>query len=140
MKNETNKRAQRTPAEIIAETEAKLERLRMKETKQAAQSHPALASLIVEKTDVQKEIREAKKILGAGPQSADARMAKHYAWISKIEEQKENAYAILQEAESRLTDLDNQISVKIATLVQPKRNGSRGLTSTGECAIILPHK
>jgi methyl coenzyme M reductase subunit C-like uncharacterized protein (methanogenesis marker protein 7) len=126
MKNETNKRAQRTPAEIIAETEAKLERLRMKETKQAAQSHPALASLIVEKTDVQKEIREAKKILGAGPQSADARMAKHYAWISKIEEQKENAYAILREAESRLTDLDNQISVKIATLVQPKEMEAEG--------------
>jgi methyl coenzyme M reductase subunit C-like uncharacterized protein (methanogenesis marker protein 7) len=126
MKNENNKRAQRTPAEIIAETEAKLERLRMKETKQAAQSHPALASLIVEKTDVQKEIREAKKILGAGPQSADARMAKHYAWISKIEEQKENAYAILQEAESRLTDLDNQISVKIATLVQPKEMEAEG--------------
>jgi methyl coenzyme M reductase subunit C-like uncharacterized protein (methanogenesis marker protein 7) len=126
MKNENNKRAQRTPAEIIAETEAKLERLRMKETKQAAQSHPALASLIVEKTDVQKEIREAKKILGAGPQSADARMAKHYAWISKIEEQKENAYAILREAESRLTDLDNQISVKIATLVQPKEMEAEG--------------
>jgi hypothetical protein len=83
MKNETNKRPQRTPAEIIAETEAKLERLRTKEAKQAAQSHPALASLIVEKTDVQKEIREAKKILGNGPQSADARMAKHYAWIEQ---------------------------------------------------------
>jgi len=126
MKNETNKRAQRTPAEIIAETEAKLERLRMKEAKQAAQNHPALASLIVEKTDVQKEIREAKKILGNGPQSADARMAKHYAWISKIEAQKEDAYAILQEAESRLTDLDNQISVKIATLIQPKEMEAEG--------------
>jgi methyl coenzyme M reductase subunit C-like uncharacterized protein (methanogenesis marker protein 7) len=126
MKNENNKRAQRTPAEIIAETEAKLERLRTKEAKQAAQSHPALASLIVEKTDVQKEIREAKKILGNGPQSADARMAKHYAWISKIEEQKENAYAILREAESRLADLDDQISVKIATLVQPKEMEAEG--------------
>jgi hypothetical protein len=45
MKNETNKRAQRTPAEIIAETEAKLERLRMKEAKQAAQN-PTLHSLL----------------------------------------------------------------------------------------------
>ena len=126
MKNETNKRAQRTPAEIIAETEAKLERLRMKEAKQAAQSHPALASLIVEKTDVQKEIREAKKILGNGPQSADARMAKHYAWLDKIEGQKQDAFAILREAESRLADLDDQISVKIATLVQPKEMEAEG--------------
>jgi methyl coenzyme M reductase subunit C-like uncharacterized protein (methanogenesis marker protein 7) len=126
MKNETNKRAQRTPAEIIAETEAKLERLRMKEAKQAAQNHPALASLIVEKTDVQKEIREAKKILGNGPQSADARMAKHYAWLDKIEGQKQDAFAILREAESRLADLDDQISVKIATLVQPKEMEAEG--------------
>jgi methyl coenzyme M reductase subunit C-like uncharacterized protein (methanogenesis marker protein 7) len=126
MKNETNKRAQRTPAEIIAETEAKLERLRTKEAKQAAQSHPALASLIVEKTDVQKEIREAKKILGNGPQSADARMAKHYAWLDKIEGQKQDAFAILREAESRLADLDDQISVKIATLVQPKEMEAEG--------------
>ena len=126
MKNENNKRAQRTPAEIIAETEAKLERLRMKEAKQAAQSHPALASLIVEKTDVQKEIREAKKILGNGPQSADARMAKHYAWLDKIEGQKQDAFAILREAESRLADLDDQISVKIATLVQPKEMEAEG--------------
>ena len=126
MKNETNKRAQRTPAEIIAETEAKLERLRMKEAKQAAQNHPALASLIVEKTDVQKEIREAKKIVGNGPQSADARMAKHYAWLDKIEGQKQDAFAILREAESRLADLDDQISVKIATLVQPKEMEAEG--------------
>jgi methyl coenzyme M reductase subunit C-like uncharacterized protein (methanogenesis marker protein 7) len=126
MKNENNKRAQRTPAEIIAETEAKLERLRMKEAKQAAQNHPALASLIVEKTDVQKEIREAKKILGNGPQSADARMAKHYAWLDKIEGQKQDAFAILREAESRLADLDDQISVKIATLVQPKEMEAEG--------------
>jgi methyl coenzyme M reductase subunit C-like uncharacterized protein (methanogenesis marker protein 7) len=126
MKNETNKRPQRTPAEIIAETEAKLERLRTKEAKQAAQSHPALASLIVEKTDVQKEIREAKKILGNGPQSADARMAKHYAWLDKIEGQKQDAFAILREAESRLADLDDQISVKIATLVQPKEMEAEG--------------
>jgi methyl coenzyme M reductase subunit C-like uncharacterized protein (methanogenesis marker protein 7) len=126
MKNENNKRAQRTPAEIIAETEAKLERLRMKEAKQAAQNHPALASLIVEKTDVQKEIREAKKILGNGPQSADARMAKHYAWLDKIEGQKQDAFAILREAESRLADLDDQISVKIATLVQPKQMEAEG--------------
>jgi hypothetical protein len=126
MKNESNKRAQRTPAEIIAETEAKLERLRMKEAKQAAQNHPALASLIVEKTDVQKEIREAKKIVGSGPQSAEARIDKHYAWIRKIELQREQAYAILQEAETRLLDLDNQIQDKITTLIQPKEMEAEG--------------
>ena len=126
MKNESNKRNQRTPAEIIAETEAKLERLRMKEATQAAQNHPALASLIVEKTDVQKEIREAKKIVGAGPQSADARIAKHEAWIRKIELQREEAWGILGVAEQRLGEIDRQIQDKIATLVQPKEIQAEG--------------
>ena len=126
MKNESNKRNQRTPAEIIAETEAKLERLRMKEAKQAAQNHPALASLIVEKTDVQKDIREAKKIVGAGPQSADARIAKHEAWIRKIELQREEAWGILGVAEQRLGEIDRQIQDKIATLVQPKEIQAEG--------------
>jgi len=126
MKNESNKRNQRTPAEIIAETEAKLERLRMKEATQAAQNHPALASLIVEKTDVQKEIREAKKIVGAGPQSADARIAKHEAWIRKIELQREEAWGILGVAEQRLGEIDRQIQDKIATLVQPKEVQAEG--------------
>jgi hypothetical protein len=126
MKNESNKRNQRTPAEIIAETEAKLERLRMKEATQAAQNHPALASLIVEKTDVQKDIREAKKIVGAGPQSADARIAKHEAWIRKIELQREEAWGILGVAEQRLGEIDRQIQDKIATLVQPKEVQAEG--------------
>ena len=70
MKDTTTKRAQRTPAEIIAETEAKLERLRMKDAKQQAKTNPEVALLLEQKAEVQKEIREAKKILGSGPQSA----------------------------------------------------------------------
>jgi hypothetical protein len=53
-------------------------------------------------------------------------MAKHYAWLDKIEGQKQDAFAILREAESRLADLDDQISVKIATLVQPKEMEAEG--------------
>jgi hypothetical protein len=70
MKDNNTKRSQRTPAEIIAETEAKLERLRMKEAKQQAQANPAVSALLDRKAEIQKDIREAKKVLGSGPQSA----------------------------------------------------------------------
>ena len=81
---ENSKRKQRTPEEIIAETEARLERLRVRQAKAEAQSNPAVASLMDAKADLMKEVREAKKLLGDGPQSANARIAKHEAWIEKI--------------------------------------------------------
>ena len=43
-----SERKQRTPAEIIAETEAKLSRLRVKAAKQDAMSNPAVAPLVEE--------------------------------------------------------------------------------------------
>ena len=84
MKDTNSKRTQRTPSEIIAETEAKLERLRIKQAKKDAQSNPEVASLLEAKAALQKEIREDKKILGNGPQSAQARIATHEAWILRL--------------------------------------------------------
>jgi len=67
MKDNITKRGQRTPAEIIAETEAKLERLRIKQAKKDASSNPDVATMLENKAIIQKQIREAKKVLGNGP-------------------------------------------------------------------------
>jgi len=120
MNDNSNTRKQRTPAEIIAETEARLERLRMKEAKQQALSNPTVAALMEQKTQVQKDIREAKKILGTGPQSADARIAKHEAWIRKIEIQREEAWDTLGVTEQRLGEIDRQIQAELAALASSK--------------------
>jgi hypothetical protein len=103
MKDNSTKRSQRTPAEIIAETEAKLERLRMKEAKQEAQANPAVSALLDHKAEIQKDIREAKKILGSGPQSAQARLDKHYAWIDKIQRAIGEAEATLSASQRRIS-------------------------------------
>ena len=110
-------RNQRTPEEIIAETEARLERLRVRQAKAEAQSNPAVASLMEAKAELQKEIREAKKLLGDGPQSANARIAKHEAWIDKIQAQVHEAESDLFSAESRLAEIDTQIAEAISGLV-----------------------
>ncbi|NBT51095.1 MAG: hypothetical protein EBT12_06000 [Marivivens sp.] len=78
-------RKQRTPAEIIAETEAKLARLRVRQAKQDAKTDPAVAPLLEELEGLRKDIREARKGLGDGPQSFNARITKHRVWIDKIE-------------------------------------------------------
>jgi len=118
--NET-KRTQRTPSEIIAETEARLERLRLRQAKAEAQSNPAVASLMDTKADLTKDLREAKKLLGAGPQSAFARIGKHQSWIQKINDEVLEAEDVLAEAEANLIILNAEIAEAIQSLVQTSK-------------------
>jgi len=113
-----NKRQQRTPAEIIAETEARLERLRLRQAQAEAKSNPALSPLMEEKVDLQKDIREAKKLLGTGPQSAVTRIAKHEAWIEKINSEMADAEAILAQANERMAEVNAEISRQVETLLE----------------------
>jgi capsule polysaccharide export protein KpsE/RkpR len=110
-------RKQRTPAEIIAETEAKLARLKVKEAKQKAKSNPAVAPLMEELDALRKDIREARKGLGDGPQSFNARVAKHEAWINKIEVERMVAQDTLASAETRKSEIEAQIAETINGLV-----------------------
>ncbi len=123
---ENSKRKQRTPEEIIAETEARLERLRVRQAKAEAQSNPAVASLMDAKADLMKEVREAKKLLGDGPQSANARIAKHEAWIDKINASVIEAESDLFEAESKLSSINAQIAEAISGIVSSKEISAEG--------------
>ena len=100
-------RKQRTPAEIIAETEAKLSRLRVKAAKKDALSDPSIAPLVAELDEVRKDIREAKKGLGTGSQSFYARIAKHEVWIEKIETERASAEEVLLGAETRKAQIES---------------------------------
>jgi chromosome segregation ATPase len=112
-----SERKQRTPAEIIAETEAKLSRLRVKAARQDAKSNPAVAPLLEELEALRKDIREAKKGLGDGPQSFNARVEKHDAWIVKIEEERETAEETLSNATERKTEIEAEITQVVNGLV-----------------------
>ncbi len=111
------KRKQRTPQEIIAETEAKLVRLQERAAKAEAKSNPAVAHLVEQLETVNKDIREAKKGLGSGPQSFDARIEKHQVWIEKIESAREDAQELLGLAEAQKTALTGEIHNVISSLV-----------------------
>lgn len=120
-----SERKQRTPAEIIAETEAKLSRLKVKQAKQDAMSNPAVAPLVEELDALRKDIREAKKGLGDGPQSFNARIGKHEAWIFKIQDERFEAESTLSTAEQRKAEIEIQIATVINGLVEaPKENSA----------------
>ena len=111
------KREQRTPAEIIAETEAKLSRLRVKAAKKDAESNPQVSALMEELDLTRVTIREAQKGLGDGPQSFNARIHKHEVWIDKIELAREGARESLSVAQARKADIEKDIAVAVQGVV-----------------------
>jgi|TARA_R110001583_G_scaffold119473_1_gene270876 hypothetical protein len=114
------KRQQRTPQEIIAETEARLERLRLRAAKAEAKTNPAIKSLMDEKAELMKTIRESKKLLGDGPQSANARIEKHNVWIERINDEVLLAETDLFTAEAKLASLNAEISTAIEVFAVSK--------------------
>ena len=113
--SERNK--QRSPEEIIAETEAKLSRLRVKQAKQDAMSNPTVAPLVKELDALRIEIREAKKGLGDGAQSFNVRVAKHDVWIEKIEAERSEAEQSLSTAAERKAEIELEITSVVNGLV-----------------------
>jgi len=120
------KRKQRSPQELIAEQTAKLERMQVRQAHADAKSNPALSPLMDEKADLAKEIREAKKLLGSGPQSAEARIEKHQDWIEKIEQERTDAAIVLESVEDRLTQINAEIASAIQGIVNAPKEMSEG--------------
>jgi capsule polysaccharide export protein KpsE/RkpR len=116
MKNDTTKRNQRTPEELILETQAKLERLRLKQAKEVAQTDPEIAALNAERASYQKEMSRARTLLGDGPQSGSARIAKHEVWIEKIEAEMRAAEYLLENCTQSIEEIDSKIASKISQL------------------------
>mgnify|MGYP003148809725 CR=1 FL=1 len=121
---ENNKRTQRTPQEIIAETEARLERLLTREAKQQAKSDPEIVALYELRETLLKSQREATKILGATPQGGNARIAKHNAWVDKIEAEMMEAEQTILVVQRDIAEVDAQISARIKTLMEISEENS----------------
>lgn len=110
---ENNTKKQRSPSEIIAETEARLAKLRERQAKAESKNNPEIIALMRDRDAHTKDLREARKILGQGPQSAQARIEKHEAWIRKIRNEARDA-----EIQSRLlVNLISEIDGDIQRLI-----------------------
>ena len=110
---ENNTKKQRSPSEIIAETEARLAKLRERQAKAESKNHPEILALMRDRDAHMKDLREARKILGQGPQSAQARIEKHEAWIGKIRNEARDA-----EIQSRLlVNLISEIDGEVQRLI-----------------------
>lgn len=107
----------RTPAEIIAEQEQRLLRLKVKQAKSDAKNDPSVQPILEELDELAKQIREARKGLGSGPQSFDTRIAKHNTWIEKIEVERMEAEDTLSICSQRKDELDTRLAEAVEFLV-----------------------
>jgi len=123
-------RKQRTPEQLIAETQERLAKLQARQAKKTASNDPKMAPLFEDLEAQKKIIREAKKGLGDGPQSFSERIAKHEAWIAKIQLEEMNAESDLKAAEAGKILIERQITQAVAeslaspTTVQSENSNS----------------
>lgn len=117
---------QRTPSEIIAETEARLERLRLRQASTEAKNDPAVAALIAQRDSLIKQMNGTKKLLGTGPQSGQTRIDKHQIWIDQISRQMGDARAALDNFEVDLHIINERITAAIQGVVSPKNMSAEG--------------
>jgi len=102
---ENNKRTRRTPEQLIADAQSRLDKLQAKAAQSEAASNPLLAPLLDEIKEVEKVELMARKGFSKGPQNFDDRTQKAMARIEKIEIQKHEAMNIITGAKARKDEL-----------------------------------
>ena len=116
--NET-KRTRRTPEQLIAEAQSRLDKLQAKAAESEAASNPLLAPLLTEIKEVEKVELMARKGFSKGPQNFDERIAKAEARIASIENAKANAHTVIEASKLRKAELRDALS----TLTQAIASG-----------------
>ena len=116
---ENNKRTRRTPEQLIADAQSRLDKLQAKAAESEAASNPLLAPLLEEIKEVEKVELMARKGFSKGPQNFDERIAKAQARIDKITAQQAEAEQVIEAAKSRKKFL----RVALAALTQAIAKG-----------------
>ena len=97
-----NTRTQRSAAELIAASQLQLQNRILLADKKDAMADPAFEGTVSEIEALKVTVREAKKILGDGPQSSAKRIEKHQVWIDRIQDEAGKATDTLAGAELEL--------------------------------------
>ena len=116
---ENNKRTRRTPEQLIADAQSRLDKLQAKAAESEAASNPLLAPLLAEIKEVEKVELMARKGFSKGPQNFDERIQKAEARIVKIQSQKFEAEAIIAGAKER----KDELRATLANLTRSIANG-----------------
>ena len=104
------KRTRRTPEQLIADAQSRLDKLQAKAAESEAASNPLLAPLLKEIKEVEKAELMARKGFSKGPQNFDERIAKAQARIDKITAQKASAHEVIEASKLRKAELRSALA------------------------------
>tara|TARA_R110001592_G_scaffold56458_1_gene172245 strand:+ start:634 stop:1029 length:396 start_codon:yes stop_codon:yes gene_type:complete len=102
---ENNKRTRRTPEQLIADAQSRLDKLQAKAAESEAASNPLLSPLLTEIKEVEKVELMARKGFSKGPQNFDERIAKAEARIASILHAKANAESVIERSKAHKAKL-----------------------------------
>ena len=105
-----SKRTRRTPEQLIADAQSRLDKLQAKAAESEAATNPLLAPLLAEIKEVEKDELMARKGFSKGPQNFDARIDKAEARIAKITEQMGDAEQVIATAKAKKEALRSSLA------------------------------
>ena len=127
-----SKRTRRTPEQLIADAQSRLDKLQAKAAESEAASNPLLAPLLTEIKEVEKAALMARKGFSKGPQNFDERIAKAQARIDKITLQQAEAEEVIETAKDRKAEL----RATLADLTQAIAKGEEVTEETVSSALF----
>ena len=113
-----SKRTRRTPEQLIADAQSRLDKLQAKAAESEAATNPLLAPLLAEIKEVEKVELMARKGFSKGPQNFEARIAKAQARINKIQKQMINANGVIETAKERRAELRSTLTLLTQRIAQ----------------------
>ena len=126
------KRTRRTPEQLIADAQSRLDKLQAKAAESEAASNPLLAPLLTEIKEVEKAELMARKGFSKGPQNFEERIAKAEARIEKITEAMADAEQVIETAKDRKAEL----RAALADLTQAIAKGEEVTEETVSSALF----
>jgi len=105
-----SKRTRRTPEQLIADAQSRLDKLQAKAAESEAASNPLLAPLLLEIKEVEKVELMARKGFSKGPQNFEERIAKAEARIESIQNAQANAESVIEASKFRKAELRDALS------------------------------
>ena len=126
------KRTRRTPEQLIADAQSRLDKLQAKAAESEAANNPLLAPLLTEIKEVEKAELMARKGFSKGPQNFEERIAKAEARIEKITEQMADAEEVIATAKTR----KDKLRAALADLTQAIAKGDEVTEETVSLALF----
>ena len=128
------KHNRRTPAQLIKDKQAELDKLNLRIAADTARTDPVYAPINVALDNLKKGEANARKTLGNNKQGAAARIKKHIIWIDRIE-------AELAEAKTQLAGvktLRKALKTLLASFVKQKKKPTKVQVAAKVKALINP--